>query len=137
MIIPYEGSLAGMFPLGDPARADHQYRTMGSEAVAQAAKEAALRAIQNPISRSGALPVDLITQQLQKIEGLLRRLAADCHATFELGAPEDTAATGTPRPRRRFWRGKWLWIGAGVAMAAAAGVSCQESIARLLGLAGE
>jgi hypothetical protein len=141
MIIPLDAGLAGMFPLGGPAPADHKYRAIGRDAVSLANGGAAQRAALNPISRPGAVPVDLITQQLQKIEGLLRRLAGDSGAVVELASPDDSASTAVSEPGRRgrFWRRKRFWFGSlasASALGAGAGAYWWTTLARLLGIAG-
>jgi hypothetical protein len=140
MIVPLDAGLAGMFPLGEPTPADHNSRTIAREAVGLATREAPQLAAQNPISRPGSVPVDLITRQLQKIEGLLRRLASDGNATFELARPDHRTAKRASGPRRWFWRGKKFWFGS-IASASAVGLGAAaywwSAIASLLGLAGE
>ncbi|MGE5194463.1 MAG: hypothetical protein ACM3U2_18390, partial [Deltaproteobacteria bacterium] len=141
MIIPLDAGLAGMFPLGSPAPVDHKYRAIGRDAVTLANGEASQRAALNPVSRTGALPVDLITQQLQKIEGLVRRLGGESGAVVELASPDEGASSGGERPvrGRRCWRGKRFWIGSlasASALGLGAGAYWWTTIARLLGIAG-
>jgi hypothetical protein len=142
MIIPVEAGLARMFPLGEPAGADHKFRAIGHDAVDLASKDAAQRAAQNPISQPGTLPVDLITRQLQKIEGLLRRLSTEFNVTLELAPAGDGSSTRLAQDGRR-WRHlsrKRLWLG-GLFTATAAGVAAGfhwwTTIARALGFGSE
>jgi hypothetical protein len=142
MIIPLDAGLAGMFPLGSRAAESHPYRGVVRDAVGLATAEASRRAAQNPVSRAGAAPVDLITQQLQKIEGLVRRLATDSGAVIELASPDDGGWTSSDKTggRRQFWFGKRFWIGS-LASASAAGIGAGAywwpAIVRLLGMFGE
>jgi hypothetical protein len=142
MIIPLDAGLAGMFPLGSRAPENHEYRRIVRDAIGLATAEASRRAAQNPATRAGAAPVDLITQQLQKIEGLVRRLATDAGAVIELASPDDGGWTSSEKSadRRRFWLGKRFWIGS-LASASAAGIGAGAywwpTILRLLGLLGE
>ena len=142
MIIPVEAGLARMFPLGDAAAADHEFRKIGREAVDRAGKEAAQRAAHHPISQPGTLPVDLITRQIQKIEGLLRRLSAEFNVTLELAPAGDGnhAALDRAAGRTRFFSRKRLWLG-GLVSAAAAGLAAGfhwwPAISQMLGIGAE
>jgi hypothetical protein len=141
MIIPVEAGLARMFPLGGPAAEDHKFRAIGHDAVDLASKDAAQRAAQNPISQPGTLPVDLITRQLQKIEGLLRRLSTEFNVTLELGPAGDSSTSLAGDGHRwRLLSRKRLWLG-GLVTATAAGVAAGfhwwPTIARALGIDAE
>jgi hypothetical protein len=141
MIIPVEAGLAQMFPLGGPAPDDHTFRAIGHDAVDLASKDAAQRAAHNPISQPGTLPVDLITRQIQKIEGLLRRLSTEFNVTLELAPGGDSSASlagdGHRWPllsRKRLWLGGLVTATAAVV---AAGFHWWPAIARALGIAAE
>ena len=142
MIVPAGGSLAGVFSLGTAASADHKFRAIGRDVVDLATKDAAQRAGQNPVSQPGTLPVDQITQQLQKLEALLRRLSAEFNMTLEL-AP--LVAQGSMKPARRnrgirLFAGKRFWVGSLASasiLGLAGGAYWWTSIARALGLGGQ
>jgi hypothetical protein len=128
MALPGQTGLGEAFSLAEAAPARDKLRTIAAEAAAQACRSTAKPPSDQKSKGKAAekLPIDRVTQQLKRVEGLIQRLSADHNLRMEFASPESPAASPSAsapaavekKPRRR-----WIWviIALGLFAAAAAG----------------